>query len=763
MLVLHHLHLSVLFSIAMKQLLQNISDGNAIVVDVPAPGVGRGEILVRVGASLVSAGTERMVVDFAEKNIVQKAFARPDLVRQVLNKASREGILSTFQAVRQRLDSDMALGYSNAGEVLEVGEEVTEFQVGDRVACAGGGYATHAEIVRIPRNLAAKIPSGGSSRAEIEFEEAAFTTVGSIGLQGLRLAHLQLGESVAVIGLGLIGLLVVQLARAAGCKVVGMDIDAERCRLAQRLGCDETATSAEQMRQVTTELTAGKGADAVLITAGTSSNSPVELAGDISRDRGRVVAVGAVGLQIPRKTYYEKELSVYVSRSYGPGRYDPDYEEKGRDYPIGYVRWTENRNMQAFLQLMADGRVNVRDLITHRFPIEQADKGYELISGKTGEPFVAVVITYPPAPSRVRRIELRPTPVADRKSVQKITVGMLGAGNFATAVLLPVLKTTANVELAGLASVSGATARAAATRFGFRYCTSDEQELLRDPTINTIVVATRHHLHAKQVVAALQAGKNVFCEKPLCISEAELAEVVQAYHHAQSNGNRPMLMVGFNRRFAPLALRLREFFRTSNTSNEPLIMNYRVNAGFLPLTHWTQDPEQGGGRIIGEVCHFVDFLAWLASSPIASVHAAALPNGGHYRDDNLVATLGFEDGSIGTITYIANGDKNFPKARLEVFGAGSVGVLDDFRSLTLVRENRSQTTQSRLRQDKGHRGEWSAFANSIQGGGPSAIPISELINVTATCFEIPKSLRTGERREIAAQQALWAASGSNIS
>ena len=759
MFVLLRLHLGVLFSTAMKQLLQNISDGNATVVEVPAPGVGRGEILVRVGASLVSAGTERMVVDFAEKNIMQKALARPDLVRQVLNKASREGILSTFQSVRQRLDSDMALGYSNAGEVIEVGEDVTEFRVGDRVACAGGGYATHAEIVRVPRNLAAKIPAGSPSRGEIEFEEAAFTTVGSIGLQGLRLANLQLGESVAVIGLGLIGLLVVQLARSAGCRVVGMDINAERCRLAQRLGCDQTATSAERMRLATNDATSGNGADAVLITAGTSSNAPVELAGEISRDCGRVIAVGAVGLQIPRKTYYEKELSVYVSRSYGPGRYDPDYEEKGRDYPIGYVRWTENRNLQAFLQLMADDRVNVRDLITHRFPIEQAEKGYQLISGKTGEPFIAVVITYPPAPSRARRVDLKPIPLASGDGAGKVAIGMLGAGNFAAAVLLPVLKATANVELAGLASVSGATARGAATRFGFRYCTSDEQELLRDPAVNTIVVATRHHLHARQVIAALQAGKHVFCEKPLCISEAELEDVTDAYQVAQSSSKRPLLMVGFNRRFAPLARQLRDFCRTPG---EPLVMNYRVNAGFLPLNHWTQDPEQGGGRIVGEVCHFVDLLAWLAGSPVASVHAVALPNRGRYLDDNLIATLGFEDGSIGTITYVANGDKSFPKERVEVFGAGAVGVLDDFRSLTLVRGGRSKTTQSRLRQDKGHHGEWTAFSTAIQTGGPPPIPVSELINVTATCFEIAKAIRSGERQEIEQPRALWAASGSEI-
>jgi predicted dehydrogenase len=738
----------VLISVSMKQLLQNVSNGRAVVLDVPAPQCGRGEILVRVGASLVSAGTERMVIEFAEKNIFEKALARPDLVRQVLNKATREGVLSTIQSVRQRLDSELALGYSNAGEVIEVGQGVTEFQVGNRVACAGGGYASHAEIVRIPRNLAAKIPSVRSLRPEIDFEEAAFTTVGSIGLQGLRLAHLELGETVAVIGLGLIGLLVIQLARAGGCTVIGMDIEERRCRLAEQLGCNATATDAQQMQATVATGTDGKGVDAVLITAATHGNAPVELAGEIARDRGRVIAVGAVGLQIPRKVYYEKELSVWVSRSYGPGRYDPEYEEKGRDYPIGYVRWTENRNMQAFLQLLAEGRVNVHDLITHRFPIEQADKAYELISGKTDQSFVGVVISYPHSPSRARRLELSPKSVTTGAHMEKVTVGMLGAGNFASAVLLPVLKSVSNVKLVGLATASGATARAAATRFGFRYCTSDDQELLDDPEINTIVIATRHHLHSNQVITALHAGKHVFCEKPLCLNEAELAAIVKAHEQARSSKAGPMLMVGFNRRFAPLALQLRNFVRASP---EPLVMTYRINAGSLPPTHWTQDPEQGGGRIIGEVCHFIDFLVWLVGKPATAVRAAAIPNSGQYCDDNLTATIEFEDGSIGSITYVANGDKSFPKERLEVFGAGSVAVLDDFRSLNLVRKGHTQTFRSRLRQDKGHRGEWEAFSNAIHLGSPAPIALDELINSTLTSFEILTALRRGERRVVASQ------------
>jgi len=729
----------------MRQLLQNINTGKAVVVDVPAPLPGPSEVLVRVGASLVSAGTERMVVEFAEKNILQKAAARPDLVRQVLNKASREGILSTISSVRNRLDTDMALGYSNAGEVLEVGPEVSEFKVGDRVACAGGGYAVHAEVVRVPKNLVAKLPSPTLPRGEIDFEEAAFTTIGAVGLQGLRLAHLQLGETVAVVGLGLIGLLVVQLVRAAGCTVVGMDIDEKRCRLAEQLGCAATASDAEQMRSVVSVVTNGKGADAVLITASTKSNEPIDLAGEIARDRGRVVAVGAVGLEIPRKTFYEKELSVYVSRSYGPGRYDPEYEQYGHDYPIGYVRWTENRNMRAFLQLLADGYVNVRGLITHRFPIEQANQAYDLIAAKGAEPFIGVVITYPHAPNASQHFDLRPKPFAGTVSVSKVTVGMLGAGNFASAVLLPVLKKTPSLELVGVATASGVSARASGTCYGFSYCSSDYQEIIRDPAINTVVIATRHHLHAQQVIGGLEAGKHVFCEKPLCVSEEELAEIITVYHRARFNATKPLLMVGYNRRFAPLAIQLRDFFKTAH---EPLIMHYRINAGFLPSTHWTQLKEAGAGRTIGEVCHFVDFLVWLFGRKVTAVYAAALPNGGKYSDDNLAATLEFEDGAVGTITYVANGDKSFAKERIEVFGNGAVATLDDFRILTTVQAGRTRTFRSRLHQDKGHSGEWTEFVNAICSGNPSPIEFGELVNVSQACFRMLDSLRDRQRHVI---------------
>jgi predicted dehydrogenase/threonine dehydrogenase-like Zn-dependent dehydrogenase len=735
----------MLISVFMKQLLQNISTGKATVMDVPAPQAGPGEILVRVGASLISAGTEKMVVEFAEKNVLQKAMARPDLVRQALNKASREGILSTFSSLRQRLDTDMALGYSNAGEVIEVGDGVSEFKIGERVACAGGGFAVHAEFVRIPKNLAAKVPEPSSSRPAIEFEEAAFTTVGAIGLQGLRLANLQLGETVAVIGLGLIGLLVVQLVRASGCNVVGMDVDEQRCRLARELGCGLAASDAEQMRSMVAATTGGKGADSVLITASTKSNEPVTLAGDIARDCGRVVAVGAVGLEIPRKTYYEKELSFYVSRSYGPGRYDPEYEQFGRDYPIGYVRWTENRNMQAFLQLLADSRVDVKKLITHRFDISQADKAYELITGKTGERFTAVTIHYPVDASAGRLIAVRTTSDVGTSAAGRVTIGMLGAGNFATAVLLPVLKNTANVQLVGLATASGASARAAGSRYGFSYCTSDYEEVLRDSRINTVVIATRHNLHAQQVIGALDGGKHVFCEKPLCISDEELQQISQAYYRSRLTDAKPLLMVGYNRRFAPMAVRMRDFLRTAS---EPLMMNYRVNAGFLPAAHWTQTAEEGAGRIIGEVCHFIDFLVWLSGARATSVYASALPNNGKYCNDNLVATLEFEDGSVGTITYVANGDRSLPKERIEVFGGGCVAILDDFRVLSTTRAGRQQSFRSRLRQDKGHANEWKTYADAVSTGDRAPIAFKELVNVSQACFGLLDSVRLGRRYPI---------------
>jgi predicted dehydrogenase len=718
----------------MKQLLQSVSGGQAFVADVPAPKAGRGEVLVRVHASLISAGTEKTAVDFAEKNIFQKAMSRPDLVRQVVDKAKREGVLSTLDTVRNRLDTDLALGYSNAGTVLAVGDGVGDIKPGDRVACAGAGYASHAEIVRVPRNLVALIPEGSN---QVTFDEASFTTVAAIGMQGLRLAEPQLGETVAVIGLGLIGLLVVQMTKAAGCTVVGMDVNPERCRLAEQLGCDASAQSPDQMKQLVTSRSAARGADAIIITAATSSNGPVELAGELARPRGRVVVVGAVGLGLPRKPYYDKELVFRISCSYGPGRYDPEYEEKGHDYPIGFARWTENRNMEAVLRLVADGKLDVKSLITHHFSIEDATQGYDLISGKTGEPFLGVIIQYPNDPSLARRVSLKEQATAAAAS-DKVAVGMIGAGNFATGVLLPAMKKVPGIELVGICTSTGATAHGVGSRLGFRYCTTDRDEVLHDASINTIVIATRHAAHARQISAAIENGKNVFCEKPLCVNEAELAELARAFKNATTEAG-PKLMVGFNRRFSPMALELGKFVRKLG---EPIVVNYRINAGFIPPEHWTQDPEQGAGRIIGEVCHFVDFCSYLTGKLVTHAQAATLPNGGQYRDDNFTATLQFEDGSIATITYVANSDKSLAKERVEVFGGGAAAILDDFRSLSLVKAGRTKTSTSKLRQDKGHLGEWQAFASALKSGGPAPISFESIVNTTLTTFKIIEASAT---------------------
>lgn len=722
----------------MKQLVQSVRTGETRVADLPAPQVQTSSLLVQTAVSLVSAGTERMVVEFANKGLLAKARSRPDLVRQVFDKAKREGILSTVEAVRNRLDQPMALGYSSAGTVLAVGKDVKDFTVGDHVACAGGGHATHAEVVSVPKNLLAKLPDG------VDFEAAAFATLGAIALQGIRLAEVKLGEMVAVIGLGVLGQLTVQMLKAAGCVVVGMDIKSQRADLAQQFGADAVAITAEQCLTLCAQLSSGHGADAVLITADTKENLPVELAGHLARNKGVVVAVGAVGMNIPRKVYYEKELDFRVSRSYGPGRYDTEYEEKGHDYPIGYVRWTENRNLQAFVRLLADGKVNVKPLISHRIAIEQAPQAYDVVLGKTGEPFMGVLLTYPEKADLSRRVVLcdrQPRTAGQRLLAPEVTIGFLGAGNYATATLLPVMNGLAGLSLAGVCTATAMTSRTVGEKFGFAFCTTAEEELFANPDINTVVIATRHHLHARQVTSALLAGKRVFCEKPLCLTADELQVVTQAYEERRN----PFVMVGYNRRFAPMSRQVKTFFATVQ---EPLVMHYRVNAGYIPSEHWVHDPVQGGGRIIGEVCHFVDLLSFFADSLPVQVNAYMLPNNGRYCNDNVAVTLTFANGSVGTITYAANGDKAFAKERIEVFGGEAVAVLDDFRSLELVRGGNRQVHKARLRQDKGHRGEWEAMVEAIRNGGSEPISFTESVAVTQATFAIVESLRTGKAVEV---------------
>ncbi len=733
----------------MKQLMQNIRSGATEVEDVPVPSPKPGAALVQTGASLVSAGTERMVVEFAEKSLLGKARSRPDLVRQVIDKARREGLLSTIGAVFNRLEQPMPLGYSSAGTIVTLGEGLQGFQVGQRVACAGGGHAVHAEYNVVPQNLLSALPDG------VDFESAAFTTLGAIAMHGYRLAETQIGERVAVIGLGLLGLLAAGIARAAGCMVLGIDLDPGRVALAHQMGIKGVLR--DQAEETAGALTRRKGMDAVLICADTPSADPVELAGAIARDRGKVVAVGSVGLKLPRKVYYEKELSFINSRSYGPGRYDPTYEQEGQDYPIGYVRWTEGRNMEAFVELLASSRLDVKPLITHRFPIERAPEAYELITGKAKEPFLGVILTYPGASessislssapaSRIIQYEVR-----EAGQVSSVKLGVLGAGNFASVVMLPVLKKMAGIEMLGVASASGVSAAQAARRFGFRYATSQESDVLSDPSINTVAILTRHHLHASQVISALDVGKNVFCEKPLALTREELEDIAATLVRINEKQDEvvPLLMVGFNRRFSPMAKKLQAFLADRH---EPLVAHYRVNAGYIPPTHWVQDPAQGGGRIIGEGCHFVDFLTYLVGAPPVSVVGQAMSDNGHYQGDNVVLTFTFADGSVGTLTYLANGDKAFPKERVEVFAEGRVAVLDDFRALEMVRDGKRDSYRSRLRQDKGHAGEWQAFIAAISAGGPPPIPYDHIIGVTQATFAAVEALRNNERRLVKFQE-----------
>jgi len=712
----------------MKQVLQQPRTGEVIVTEVPAPQLTPGCVLVRMAASLVSAGTERAVSEFASKSLLQKARARPDLVRVVLDKVRRDGVVPAVQAVRARLEQPTALGYSSAGTVVGVGEGVRDLAVGDRVACAGAGYAVHAEVACVPRLLAAKIPEG------VSFEQAAFTTVGAVALHGIRQAEVRLGDIVAVVGLGLLGQLTVQVLNAAGCQVLGMDIAQDRAELALGLGALAVAVSAEEFHALCLLHTHGFGVDAVLIAAETGSSEPVNLAGQVARDRAVVVAVGTVGMDIERKAYYEKELDFRVSRSYGPGRYDEVYELKGRDYPIGYVRWTETRNMEGFLQLVADGKVEVKSLITHRYPLERAPVAYDLIMGKTGERFLSVLFTYPDEIHLDQRLELVSGTAAPEVSPGTVAIGLLGAGNFATSTLLPAMKRVSGIEFQGVCAATGTHSRHAADKFGFRYCTTDENQIVGDSRVNTVVISTRHHLHARQVLTALAAGKNVFCEKPLCLREEELAEIVRA-HPGRGETRKPVLMVGFNRRFAPLAVRMKSFL---GGISDPLTLHYRVNAGFLPADHWVNDPEQGGGRILGEVCHFVDLLSFLAGSRPREVQTLAAGVGSS-GGDSIVASMRFANGSQGTISYLTGGDKSYSKERVEVLGGGAVAVLEDFRRLALVRHGRRQTFRSRWQQDKGHQGEWQAFAASIRGGQPPPIPLEEIVATTLATLKIAES------------------------
>ncbi len=714
----------------MKQILQNNKTGRMAVADVPAPIAQRGRVLVRAAASLISAGTEKMAVDEGKKSLLERARERPELVRQVIEKAKNEGVIKTINAVRSKLGSSTALGYSAAGLVLDVGEDVTEFRAGERVACAGAGYASHAEVLSVPKNLCVRLPD------EVSFEDGAFGTLGAIALQGVRLAEPTLGEAVVVIGLGLLGQITVQLLKANGCRVFGVDLDPAKVELARELGADAAAVSDDEVRRAVAEWSRGRGADAVLITAATPSNQPVELAGEISRVKGRVVAVGMVGMDVPRNLYFKRELSLTVSMSYGPGRYDPEYEERGHDYPFAYVRWTENRNIEAFLDLVAAGRVNVGRLITHRFSIEEGERAYQLIGGETKESYLGIVLQYDTERELERRIEVKSSVKASTAArASAVRVGMIGAGVYAQAMLLPNFK-SAGADFRAIATAGGVTARDLAEKYGFDYCASDSDEILNDPEVNLVVVATRHNLHAELARKALLAGKHVFVEKPLALNEEELEGVLDAGLNSAGR-----LTVGFNRRFSPLARAAREFFAGRQS---PLSISYRVNAGRIPKSHWLQDPVEGGGRIVGEVCHFVDLMHFLTNSRVTRVYAESVAgrNQEAVDEDNVFVTLRFADGSNGSIAYLSEGDKAMPKERVEIFGGGKSFVLDDFRNASGYTGGREESTKPR-QQDKGQADEARAVCEMVLTGGGALIELDDLAATTRATFRMLESLRTG--------------------
>jgi predicted dehydrogenase/threonine dehydrogenase-like Zn-dependent dehydrogenase len=705
------------------QVVQEINSGKLRVSEIPAPLAQPGEVLIANVASIISAGTERMVIDLAKKSLLGKARERPDLVRRVIEKCRNEGLLNTVRQVRERLDTPMSMGYSAAGMVLACGRGVKNFKPGDRVASNG----PHAEIVSVSKQLCARIPDN------VEFEQAAFAVLAAIALNGVRLSSAKLGETVFVIGLGLIGQIAVALAAASGCRVIGTDLDAGKCELALKMGA-ESARPGLSGAEIES-LTGGLGADAVLITASTPSNGPIDLAAAAVRKKGRVVLVGVVGLELDRRPFYFKEAEFVVSCSYGPGRYDPEYEDRGHDYPAAYVRWTEERNLQAVLELMGRGKLDLRPLISHRFPIHHADAAYELIENGRREASLGLVLEYP---SREEKSWSRAICLGAPKHKDRPAVGVLGAGNFARLVLLPVLRACDRLRLSTLCTAGGLSAVTSGRKLGFERATTDEEALFEDPEIDAVVSITRHDLHARHVLRAIQAGKAVFVEKPLCLTEEELFEIEAALGDAGETA--PLLMVGFNRRFSAAAAEVRRFFADADA---PLTVSIRFNAGPLPADHWLHNDDEGGGRIVGEACHAIDLATFLVGSLPVRVFAESVGGrGSTAADDECFITLRHANGSISSLAYLAGGDRSFPKERIEVIGGGRVAVIDDFRTITLCRDGR--TSRRKLRgQDKGHRAEIAAFADALVKGGTAPIPWPELRAVTLASLMAVRSLREG--------------------
>jgi predicted dehydrogenase/threonine dehydrogenase-like Zn-dependent dehydrogenase len=699
----------------MKQIIQDLKKGNTILEEIPAPLVRKGHLLIRTHRSLVSLGTEKMLVEFGKGNLISKAKQQPEKVKQVLDKIKTEGLLPTLEAVFNKLDEPLPLGYCNAGEVIAVGEGVSGFNIGDRVASNGH----HAEIVCVPKNLVAKIPDN------VNYDEACFTVVGSIGLQGIRLANPTLGENVVVIGLGLIGLITVELLIANGCNVIGFDFDPNKVSIANKMGAKAFVAATNDVVKTVESLTDGIGADVVLITASTKSNDVISQAANMSRKRGRIVLVGVVGLDIQRNDFYKKELSFQVSSSYGPGRYDEEYELKGIDYPIAFVRWTEKRNFETILQAISKQQLHVSQLITEKVALEN----YQQIYSQLGGASIASILEYPDI------IDHKVTKVAVKSFSTKPAngiIGIIGAGNFTKMTVMPALKAS-GAHYKYISSAGGLTAKSLANKYGFEYSTTDYKQILQDAEVDLVMITTRHNMHAPMLIESLENGKNVFVEKPIAINRESLEQIIETYHNLKV----PLsVSVGFNRRFSPIAQKAKKLLGESTSS---INMIATMNAGFIPADVWVQDMQTGGGRIIGEACHFIDLMIYFSGSKVKSVSMSALGQQPSENTDNAIITLKFENGSQGVINYFSNGSKSYPKERIEIYSQGRTLVLDNFRKLTGYGFKGFSSYSKSI--DKGHKNQFSLLIKQVKEGGLPLIPFDELINTTKTTFAALQSLQ----------------------
>jgi len=710
----------------MKQILQDMAKGGSSIVEAPVPSTSNGNLIINTTTTLISAGTERMLVGFGKANVFEKARQQPEKVKMVLEKVQTDGLMTTVDAVKSKLAQPLPLGYCNVGIVNAVGKNTEQFKIYDRVVSNG----PHADVVRVAKNLCAKIPDNVSD------EEASFTVVASIGLQGIRLANPTMGEAFVVTGVGLIGLLTVQMLRAQGCRVLAIDYDDAKLELAKQFGAETcNPGKGEDPVSVGMAFSRGHGVDGVIITASTKSNDPVTQAARMSRKRGRIILVGVIGLELNRADFYEKELSFQVSCSYGPGRYDPAYEEQGHDYPLAFVRWTEQRNFEAILDMMSGGQLDVKPLISHRFKFESSADAYDLLTNDSSALGILLQFTSKPATRHKNSVKLNEAPTY---SSSDPVVGFVGAGNYASRILIPAFK-LAGAKLHSISTSGGINGVIHGEKSGFSEATTDTQAMITNPDINTVAIVTRHNSHAHFVTESLKANKNVFVEKPLAINREELAQVEAAYAESIKGDNAPKLMVGFNRRFSPQVQKMKALLEPIK---EPKSFIMTMNAGAIPSEHWTQDNNLGGGRIIGEACHFIDLMRYLAGSEVTSVQARRMgdTDAVAVTEDKAAIILGFADGSFGTIHYLANGAANFPKERVEVFAAGGTLQLDNFRKLTGFGW-KGFKKMNLWKQDKGQNACAAAFLDSISNGGAAPISADELFEVAKVTLDVADQLR----------------------